>query len=416
MDQNNQGRRPHYHRGRRGPDRRGQERRQHQPAAADGSREQARDGGDVEQIMREIRGRISQRHGIDLSPQQIEELAARRLEAILDPRSVKPALLEQMRRGTASLPEDPAPAPAYAFEDNTIYETHRGLLRAIRRLLNPILKLFFNPNPIAQAFNTQAKLNVDAATRESERDRRQAEWNALHYDILQRLVTENSRLSLELQAMSLRVESLGAKVDFNERRVRGLEVPGTGARHQPPAPPRPTQPTAPDSATATQPAQAVPQAEAAGVSPTGETTGDGGRRRRRRRRGRRSGSTLTGTTAVGGEAVVDSDEGEGADGDETGDEAGAFSALGEAGEAGALPVADRPLDAPVAVEASFATEPHPPFPPAPPPENEPAATPVDTSDTNVQASSRVEQPSISAPPDDPGTTSAPPVDPGPPDR
>ena len=31
---------------------------------------------DVEQIMRDIRSRISQRHGIELTTQQIEELAA----------------------------------------------------------------------------------------------------------------------------------------------------------------------------------------------------------------------------------------------------------------------------------------------------------------------------------------------------
>ena len=49
--------------------------------------------------MRDIRARISQRSGIDLSNQQIQELAARRLEAILDPRALKPGLLDQLRRG-----------------------------------------------------------------------------------------------------------------------------------------------------------------------------------------------------------------------------------------------------------------------------------------------------------------------------
>ena len=59
--------------------------------------------------MREIRARISQRHGIDLSTQQIQELAARRLEAILDPRTVKPSLLEQLRR-SAGAPVDTRPS------------------------------------------------------------------------------------------------------------------------------------------------------------------------------------------------------------------------------------------------------------------------------------------------------------------
>ena len=92
----NQGRRGHFHRGRRGPDRRGLERRG-TPAEAV-SRPERNDRVDVEQIMREIRGRISQRSGIDLSNQQIQELAARRLEAILDPRGLKPELLDQLRR------------------------------------------------------------------------------------------------------------------------------------------------------------------------------------------------------------------------------------------------------------------------------------------------------------------------------
>ena len=169
-DQHSHGnRRPHFHRGRRGNDRRGDRRPQAAPPAADPSRAE---GIDVDQIVREIKARIAQRHGIDLSPSQIQELAARRLEAILDPRGIKPSLLEQLRKS--------AGAPA--------------LLRAIRKLLNPLLKLFFNPNPIAHALNTQAKLNKEAAKREQERERTQAEWNALHYTLVERLVTEIDRV------------------------------------------------------------------------------------------------------------------------------------------------------------------------------------------------------------------------------
>ena len=162
--------------------------------------------------MRDIRARISQRHGIELTDQQIQELAARRLE--VDPRSAQRqagAARAAAARAPATPPDSPSqrPAePAYTFEDTTLYESHRGLLRFIRRLLNPLLKLFFNPNPLIRALNTQARLNTEAAAREAERDRRQAEWNALHYEILQRLVTEVSRVSLEMQSLSMRVESL----------------------------------------------------------------------------------------------------------------------------------------------------------------------------------------------------------------
>ena len=163
--------------------------------------------------MRDIRARIAQRHGIELSNQQIQELAARRLESILDPRAIKPVAArrhapDRRRPGPARGGEGPERAGVTRSKTLRIYDSHRGLMRFIRRLLNPLLKLFFNPNPLIRALHIQAKLNVEAAEREAERDRRQTEWNALHYEIVQRLVTEVSRASLELQALSLRIESL----------------------------------------------------------------------------------------------------------------------------------------------------------------------------------------------------------------
>ena len=89
MDHNHERRRGHFHRGRRGPDRRSGDRRA-QPQQAQGGRDHV----DVEQIMRDIRARIAQRQGVELSNQQIQDLAARRLESILDPRAIKPSLLE----------------------------------------------------------------------------------------------------------------------------------------------------------------------------------------------------------------------------------------------------------------------------------------------------------------------------------
>jgi len=164
------GRRPHFHRGRRGPDRRGD--RCPQPQQAQGQaagQVQGQGPGEsnkadtinVDQIVREIKTRIAQRHGIDLSSSQIQELAARRLEAILDPRTLKPSLLDQLRQnaGAPAAIAPVEPAPAYEFEDHTIFDTHNGLLRALRNLLKPILKLFFNPNPISHALNAQARLN-----------------------------------------------------------------------------------------------------------------------------------------------------------------------------------------------------------------------------------------------------------------
>jgi hypothetical protein len=297
------GRRPHFHRGRRGPDRRGDRRPQSQPAP-----DQARtDGLDVDQIVREIKARIAQRHGIDLSAGQIQELAARRLEAILDPRGIKPSLLEQLRKsaGTPAQIAPLEPPAGYDFEDHTIFDTHNGLLRAVRKLLQPILKLFFNPNPIAHALNVQAKLNKDAARREQERERTQAEWNALHYTLVERLVTELARTGIEAQSQAMKVEALSARVDFYERRVRGLE-------------------------NTTQPAQAPPAPHVAVVAPRPTGGGDatsadgsseGARRRRRRRRGRRGpgGPEVPGAAVIGA-APLDAGDDEGPDGDDAVDD------------------------------------------------------------------------------------------------
>src|SRR3954463_9388980 len=126
----NHGRRGHFHRGRRGPDRRGPERRQ-VALPEQTTRVERGDRVDVEQIMRDIRARIAQRSGVELSNQQIQELAARRLEAILDPRGLKPELLEQLRRsaGELTVPVDAASSPAaqsFPFDEATLYDSPNG--------------------------------------------------------------------------------------------------------------------------------------------------------------------------------------------------------------------------------------------------------------------------------------------------
>jgi hypothetical protein len=299
-DQNSsQNRRSHYHRARRGGERRNTERRT-PPAGPEPSH---RDHVDVEQIMRDIRARIASRHGIDLTAQQIQELAARRLDAILEPRHVKPALLEQMRRAAGEAIEVPLPAPSVVapFDEQQLYTSHRGLVQWLRRVLNPILKLFINPTPIARALSAQAAHSNAAAVREAELHTRQAEWNALHYEIIQRLVTELSRTTLEMQSLALRMEALDAKLDFNERRVRAMEL----TAHQPRSVSRPVEPVpaSPDAA-------AAPSAPSPAGS--GEGTSEGARRRRRRRRGRRSGfgaetGASTQPEATGSESVTDAD-------------------------------------------------------------------------------------------------------------
>lgn len=325
-----------FHRGRRGPDRRGRgERgeRQHDRGQQDrGDRGQDRGGdraqdtrpqaggpppirtenADVAQIMRDIRARIAQRHGISLTDQQVEELAARRLDAILDVRALSPELLDQLRRAaggrSVEVPTGPE-ASGYRFEADTIYETPNGLVRSLRRLLNPLLKLLFNPEPLIMALHQQSLLNAAAASREAERVAQQAEWNALHYALLQRLVSENAKLSLEAQHLAQQVESLSAKVDFSDRRVRSIE----GGIHQVEVRTAPQQPIAPRAESGFTPAAAD----------GGPGQGDGTRRKRRRRRGRRPGS---GEPSMGGAPMTGDpgDQADEADGPDEGPEDGAF--------------------------------------------------------------------------------------------
>ena len=312
-------RRPHYHRGRRGPDRRGDRRPapQHQDNAS-------RDQLDIEQIMREIRARISERHGIDLTNQQIQELAARRLEAILDPRTIKPSLMDELRRASGQPSDLPAPEAetTFAFSESALYESSNGIVRLIRRLLNPLLKLFLNPQAISDALDAQARLHEAAAAREAQQRRQQAEWNALHFEILRRLVTDIARTEIESQQLATRVESLGAKVDFNERRVRGLEQ-----AHLQSKPAVRSIETAP-------PAAFTSRDDIGAVETSSpDSSSDSARRRRRRRRGRKSGGGQMrdiGAGGIQGAGMVSQPEAEAANGEEFAeDDLGLEEAAGE---------------------------------------------------------------------------------------
>src|SRR5229473_1486492 len=121
------------------------------------------DSVNVEHIMEQIRARISEKRGVDYTEQQIRELAAVKLEKFLDPGGVRSDLLDQFRKAQPAY--EPPELPNFAFEDETLFESHRGPIRWIRKLLHPILKLFFNPNPLIQALHIQSRLNTMNAER-----------------------------------------------------------------------------------------------------------------------------------------------------------------------------------------------------------------------------------------------------------
>jgi len=257
------------------------------------------DAVDVEAIMRQIRARVREKRGVDYTEGEVQELAKVKLEQFLDPKGVRSDLVAQFRRRR---PVSPAP-PNYAFEDDTIYTTHRGLLRTMRRLLNPLLKLFFNPQPIAEALHIQSKVNADY----HERFRQSQEMDTLYYELAHNLALEVTRLGIEVHNLKMRAESLSSRMDFDERRGRALEsvvqYKPQQQRQSPPPAPRPQAaapttlvppPSAQQTSPASSPAQA-PRVDATGAPVPGNdaaNAGDAERRRRRRRRRRRPGQTM----------------------------------------------------------------------------------------------------------------------------
>jgi hypothetical protein len=259
------------------------------------------DSVNVEQIMEQIRARIREKRGVDYTEQEIRELAAVKLEKFLDPRGVRSDLLEQFRKKDST--DSAEPLPNFAFNDQTLYETHRAPIRWMRRLLNPILKLFFNPNPLIQALHIQSQLNTTTV----ERDAARRGLVQLQYEVLHNLVVETTRLGIEVKNLKMRVESMTARLEFNERRARALEgVVVYKAPEERERPQRPHQQEVPQSRPEHH-AAAAPPAPGGQAPEQGEGPGQRSRRRRRRR-GRRGGglaSTIMGGPAAASEANSD---------------------------------------------------------------------------------------------------------------
>ena len=173
------------------------------------------DAVDVEQIMRQIRARIREKRGVDYTEEQIQELAKVKLETFLDPKGVRSDLLDQFRR--VPVPTSPQ---IYAFDDTTLYESDKAIVRFCRRLFRPLLKLLFNPNTLNHVLHTQTGINrymVEFTEHRAARD-------VLFYEVMHNLVVEVTRASIDVKNMKMRVESIASRLEFNERRARALEA------------------------------------------------------------------------------------------------------------------------------------------------------------------------------------------------
>jgi hypothetical protein len=271
------------------------------------------DSVNVEQIMEQIRARIREKRGVDYTEEQIRQLATVKLEKFLDPRGVRSDLLDQFRQ--AQPPYQPPELPNFAFEEDTLFASTRGPLRFIRRLLLPILKLFFNPNPLIQALHIQSRLNTMYADREAHRESAAHSIGQLQYEVLHNLVVEMTRMGIEVKNLKMRVESLASRLEFNERRARALESVvvykpaderGGRERTEPRAAPREAHEVREAYESRIEPTAGEPVAQ--GSAPTAATApeGPGQRsRRRRRRRGRRGGGSAAAVMAPGAGGEVE---------------------------------------------------------------------------------------------------------------
>ncbi|HEX2446348.1 MAG TPA: hypothetical protein VHJ77_20530 [Vicinamibacterales bacterium] len=261
------------------------------------------DSVDVEQIMQQIRSRIREKRGADYTEDEIRALANAKLEKFLDPSGVRSDLLEHFRRARRTAQETGEPPMSFVFEDTTLFESPRPLLRWIRNMLKPVLRLFLNYNRLSQFLHQQGTVY----SRFQAREERRRTLDDLNYEVMHNLVLETTRLGIEVKNLRMRLESISSRLDFDERRARALE----GVVQYRPSVLAATSaaPASASGASSTQPSsQSGPRPSGQPAAPA-DTAGIAERRaRRRRRRGRRRhGSGASGAPGASGAGALGAD-------------------------------------------------------------------------------------------------------------
>jgi hypothetical protein len=154
---------------------------------------------DVEAIMAAIRKRIEEKKAGLYTEEEIRAIAERRLDAVLDAHDFSSELLADFRSQRWN----------FQFDPETIYRSSRGavgqVLERIRRLLKPLQKLFWNPNPMIFALS------------------RQADLNRYYVHLFHNLTLELTRLNLEAQELKNRNLELQGRLELLARREKTLE-------------------------------------------------------------------------------------------------------------------------------------------------------------------------------------------------
>jgi hypothetical protein len=159
------------------------------------------EGVDLLALLADIHRRVAERKEGLYSDEELRFIAERPLEGVLTGGELRADLLEEFRARDAQW--------NFSFEADAVYRSSRGgagrLLEAARRLLRPVQKLFWNPNPMIAALS------------------RQSDLNRFYVHLLHNLVLELSRLNLESQELRNRNLQLLGRLEALERREKTLE-------------------------------------------------------------------------------------------------------------------------------------------------------------------------------------------------
>jgi hypothetical protein len=167
------------------------------------SKDVSADGVDVEAVMAQVREHIAEkkRRGL-LTDEEVREIAERPLHPVLDAHEFRSRLLAALLADRERW--------GFAFGPQHVYGSSRGgagrLLERVRRLLNPIQKLFWNPTPMISALSRQADLNQS------------------YVHLIHNLAEELTRVNLDVQDLRNRILQLQGRLELHARREKALEA------------------------------------------------------------------------------------------------------------------------------------------------------------------------------------------------
>ena len=160
------------------------------------------EGVDVERLLADVHNRIEERRTAGLyTDEELRFIAERALEGVLSGRDLRADLMDEFRARDGQW--------NFRFDEETLYRSSRGAvgraLEAARRVLRPVQKLFWNPNPMIAALS------------------RQSDLNRFSVHLLHNLVLELTRLNLEVQELRSRNLQMAGRLEALARREKTLE-------------------------------------------------------------------------------------------------------------------------------------------------------------------------------------------------